>query len=277
MEKTSPTPFRLRRLLWPIVSLLSLLAVVVLTGYLLLAGAAERTLLPKLFKAAGILEYDLPVRRLGIFGADLGTLRIGPETAPGISAVSLSATFSPDSLLGRRIPRLTVEGLRIRVREGDDGRFEIPGLPPKAASPESGVTGPPEPLPVFIEEIVIRQGELIVQRQDGLLRFPFEATITPSPDMTAFDGMATLALTDRWVTVNARVDTAGNRMSADWSGQDIPTNRVIDMAGLGDRLSLSGAWQSEGSCGHGCFLSGRKGGDDLSPDPVSTDLGRHPS
>ncbi|MGD9016195.1 MAG: YdbH domain-containing protein [Desulfobacterales bacterium] len=246
MKKKTPTPFRLRQLLWPTLALVSLLAAVALAGYLLLATAAERTLLPGFLKAAGIQEHDVPVRRLGIFGADLGTLRIGPETAPGITAVSLSATFTPSSLLRRRIPRLSVEGLRIRVREGDDGRFEIPGIPTVASSPDSGVTGGPEPIPVHIAEIVIRQGELIVQRQDGLFRFPFEATITASPDMTAFDGAATVALADRWVAVRARVDMAGNRMSADWNGQGIPTDRLVDMAGLEDRLSLSGALHSEG-------------------------------
>jgi hypothetical protein len=126
MEKTPPTRFRFPQLVVPV---LSLLAVMLLAAYILLPLAAERLLLPLVVQAIGIPDHDLPVRRVGFFGMDLGTLRIGPAAAPGISVVSLSVAYNPADLLKRRASRVTLEGVRVLVREGSDGRFEIPGLP----------------------------------------------------------------------------------------------------------------------------------------------------
>jgi hypothetical protein len=243
MEKTSPTRFRFPHLVVPV---LSLLAVMLLAAYILLPLAVERLLLPRVFQAIGIPEYDLPVRRVGLFGMDLGTLRIGPAAAPGISVVSLSVAYNLADLLQRRASRVTIEGVRVLVREGSDGRLKIPGLPLSAAGAEGRTSGLPEPFPFTIPQIDIRQGEIIVQRGDQLLRLPFEATITSESDMTAFEGMVRLALADRWMTVRTRIDLAENRLSANWDGRGIRPAVLANLAGRGDGLALSGSGQSSG-------------------------------
>lgn len=243
MEKTPPTRFRFPQLVVPV---LSLLAVMLLAAYILLPLAAERLLLPLVVQAIGIPDHDLPVRRVGLFGMDLGTLRIGPAAAPGISVVSLSVAYNPADLLKRRASRVTLEGVRVLVREGSDGRFEIPGLPTTKVAVEGDEAGPPEPLPFVIAKIDIRQGEIVVQRGDQFLRLPFEATITPESKMTAFEGMIKLALADRWMAVHARIDLAENRMSADWDVHGIRSAILANLAGLGEGLALSGSGQSSG-------------------------------
>ncbi|MCB2170045.1 MAG: YdbH domain-containing protein [Deltaproteobacteria bacterium] len=243
MEKTSPTRFR-----WPhlVVPVLSLLAVMLLAAYIVLPLAAERLLLPLVFQAVGIPAYDLPVRRVGLFGMDLGTLRIGPEAAPGISVVSLSVTYTPADLLKRRASLVTIEGARVLVREMPDGGFEIPGLPISAAGAEGREASFSEPIPFIIPQIDIRQGEIVVQRGDQLLRLPFEATITSESNMTALEAKIRLALADRWMAVRTYIDLAENRLSADWDGRGIRPAVLANMAGLGKGLALSGSGQSIG-------------------------------
>lgn len=243
MEKTTPTRIRFPHLA---VVALSLLAVMLLAGFLLLPLVAERLVLPLVFQAAGIPDYDLPVRRVDLFGMDLGTLRIGPEATPGISVVSLSAAYAPASLFQRRISRVTLEGVRVLVREGPDGRLEIPGLPVTTGSAEGNEAAPPESFLLSITQIDIRQGEIVVQRGDHHLRLPFEATITPESDMTAFEGILKLALPDRWMTIRTRIDLAENRLSADWEGHGIRPAVLAHLAGLGEELALSGTGQSRG-------------------------------
>jgi len=243
MEKTSPTRFRLSHLVVPV---LSFLAVMLLAAYILLPLAAERVLLPIVLQATGIRDYDLPVRRVTLFGMDLGTLHIGPAAAPGISVVSLSVAYNPSDLLRRKVSRVTLEGVRILVQEGPGGGLEIPGLPVTNAAAEGDASGPPEPLPFFAAEIDIRQGEICVQRGDHLLRLPFEATITPEAGMNAFEGMIRLALADRWLAVRAHVDLAENRLSVDWDGRGMRPAVLANLAGLGEGLALSGSGQASG-------------------------------
>ena len=243
MEKTPPTRFQFPRYVVPT---LSLLAVMVLAGYLLLPLVAERVLLPQISQAVGIQDHNLPVRRVGIFGMDLGPLRIGPETAPGISIVSLSAVFNPGDLLQRRVSQVTLEGVRILVREDQDGGFEIPGLPSRPTDTEGGEAGRPEPLSVAIAKIDIRQGEIVLQRGNRLLRIPFEATVTPESGMQVFEGSLKLAVSEQWMTVRARIDMAENRLTVDWDGRGIRLGVLGNIAGLGEGLVLSGTGQSSG-------------------------------
>jgi Dicarboxylate transport len=243
MEKTPPTRYRFPHVT---VSALSLLAVMLLAAYILLPLAAERVLLPMVIQATGIRDYDLPVRRAGLFGMDMGTLRIGPEAAPGISVVSLSAVFSPADILQRKVACVTLEGVRVLVREAQGGRFEIPGLPMSTTDAEGGETGPPEPLPLSVAQIEIRQGEIVVERGGQSLRLPFEATIRPEPGMTAVEGMIRLALPDRWMTVHTRIDLSENRLSADWDGRGIRPAVLANLAGLGEGLTLTGTGRSSG-------------------------------
>jgi len=244
MEKTSPTTrFHFPRFIVPVVLLL---VVMVLTGYILLPWVAERVILPLVSRSIGFEDGELPVRRVGFFGIDLGPLHIGPEAAPGISIVSLSVDFNPGDLLRRRVSHVTLEGVQVLVREDQGGRLEIPGWPLTPADAENGEAGSLARLPVAIPKIDIRQGTILVQRGGHHLRLPFEATITPVSEMTTLEGVIKLAVPDRWMTVRARIDMVDNRLSADWEGHGIRLGVLANLAGLGDGLALSGTGQSSG-------------------------------
>lgn len=243
MDNGSPNRFLLRRVVVPGVCLL---AALVLVAYLLLPRAAERFLLPRVFEAAGIRDFDLPVQRWGLFGLQAGTLRIGPAAAPGVSVISLSASYGPGGLVQRRISRLTLEGVRILVLTGRDGGLEIPGLPIPAAAAEGGGGGALEPLPLTVGAIRIKDGEIVVQRDGRRLRLPFEALITPQAGMTAFEGKLKLELAGRWVTANGRIDLAAKHLSADWDGQGIRLGLLGGLAGWAQGPVLSGSAGSSG-------------------------------
>lgn len=244
MEKTPLTRFRFPHFA---AAALSFLAAMLLAGYILLPLAAERVILPLVSQAFGFQVENVPVRRAGIFGIDLGPLRIGPEVAPGISIVSLSANFTPGDLLQRRVSRVTLQGVKILVREDQSGGFEIPGWFRTPADADDGEVKPRERFPVAFAGIDIRPGEIVIQRGDHHLRLPFTATIRPESGMTAFEGVLKLAVPDRWMTVHARVDLAENHLSADWEGRGLRLGLLANLAGMGkDFFWLSGTGHSSG-------------------------------
>ncbi|MGD9333208.1 MAG: hypothetical protein PVJ53_17975, partial [Desulfobacterales bacterium] len=221
-------------------------ALLLLVGHILMPLVAEYFILPRGFEALGIRDYELPVRRLDLFGMDLGTLRIGPQTAPGIAVVSLSADYHPGGLLQRRLTRVTLAGVRILVRAKPEGGFEIPGLPEMKAGNGDGRSAPPQALPFAVAEIQVEQGEVILQQGEKRLRLPFEASIRPDPDMSVWEGVIRLALPDRWTTVNARVDLAANRLWADWEGDGIRPEALGMPEVLAGRLTMTGNAHARG-------------------------------
>jgi hypothetical protein len=242
-EEKTPSRSNARRVVIPAVLLL---VIFLLAGYLLLPLAAERIVLPAIFKTAGIRDYALPVRGLRPFGMDFGALRIGPEASPGIEVAAIGVRYRPAGLLQGRLSRVTLEGVRIRLVEKPGGGFEVPGLPAAREKAEEGAP-PSEELPVTIAQVDVRQGEVIVWKSGRSALIPFEASLRPSPDMKILEGVITLKVPDDEVVVKGLIDMGGNRLQAEWEGRGLRLGDLARLAGVEDLTALSGTGDIRGS------------------------------
>jgi hypothetical protein len=246
MPEDNKTPRPRIPVRWRVIPAALLLALVLMAGYLLLPRAAERFLVPVLFKEAGIRDYALPVRALSLFGMDLGTLRIGPATSPGILAAAIRVRYHPAGLLQGRLTGLTLDGVRIRIVEKPGVGFTIPGLPALGASAGED-QGRPVKLPVAIARVEVRQGEVLIVMGDRSILIPFEADLTPSPDMKILEGSLALKVPDQRLVVQGRIDLADNRLSVTWEGRRLRLGELARLVGLENITSLTGTGAVRGS------------------------------
>src|SRR5690606_23075313 len=217
-----------------------LIVVLAMGAYLLLPVAAERTILPAVFRSAGIADYRLPVRRLGLFGMDLGPLRIGPEAAPGLSVASLSAAWTPYGLVRKRISAVVVDGLIVRLELDEDGRPRIAGLPMPAGDGRDSDAESWGGLPVLPGRVEIRNAVVHFTLGGRRLRIPVDAVVRTNPDGDVLDGLVKAGVLEGEVAVNARIDLRTGRATARWNGEGIRLARASALAGFGDGFHSDG-------------------------------------
>ena len=96
--------------------------------YFYIPTYVESRLIPEIAHKAGIRSYACDVRRIGIFGADLGSVRIGNDKNPALSIASVQIDYSPKGLYGKKIKRAVLSGIELfwgykngkfRIREFD--------------------------------------------------------------------------------------------------------------------------------------------------------------
>ena len=92
---------------------------------------------------AGLAEFSVNVRNIGLFHADLGSLRIGPPNEPAVEIKSVRVDYSPRSLYLRKIKKLAISGIELHYL-WSQGRFELP------ATTEARRRSVPAPLRSFL-------------------------------------------------------------------------------------------------------------------------------
>lgn len=149
---------------------------------LFLPGLLERKILPGLAADYG-LKLQLDVRRLGLFGADLGDLRLTGEDGKMLFIDSVRLDYAP-RLSGLREIALVVAGGEITVAVQADGSFRIAGLdglmlPVSEGGKQNASTGL---LPAGLKSISIRHLILKLELPDRRLVLPVRAELAFAAD-----------------------------------------------------------------------------------------------
>jgi hypothetical protein len=79
--------------------------------YFFLPRYLESRVIPRLMTETGIADFAIKVRHIGIYGADLGALRIGPEQKPALLIRSAQIDYTPRELYQKKIERMTLSGI----------------------------------------------------------------------------------------------------------------------------------------------------------------------
>ena len=74
--------------------------------YFFLPHYLESRAIPQLLAETGFSKFALNVRHLGLYGTELGILRIGPEQNPTLIVRSLHIDYTPKKLLQKQIDRI---------------------------------------------------------------------------------------------------------------------------------------------------------------------------
>ncbi len=83
-----------------------------LTSYLL-PGFVESKIISVLKKDAGITDFALEVQELDLYGADLGSLRIGTPENPALIIRSIHVDYSPGGIYQKKVERIVASGVEL--------------------------------------------------------------------------------------------------------------------------------------------------------------------
>ena len=202
---------------------------------LVLPQYLESTLLPKLFAETGISEYGFKVRNVGIYGADLGEVRIGPSAEPSLRIGSVQLDYTPDGLYRKKIKRVVIAGIEIYTKL-ENGKFAFNNLDPQKlmANLQSRKRSRAEPgqasLPIQINRLQIRNATVVLQVNNHLYRIPFEIEITPQKsDDTLFDVHARLFPRGQRIVTRSKIDLAHRRLLLNTEIVGLDLNRFSDI------------------------------------------------
>jgi hypothetical protein len=241
MEK--PTRARFLR----VTLILFILAVVLLSGtWLCLPTVLETRILPDLARKNGFNAYGLHIRRLGLMGADVGPLRLGVPTRPGLTIDHVQIDYSINGLLRRHIDRIAISGLSVHgvIR---NGRLQLRDFDPTPIldrlkqKPADPLTVPSRADSFTIGAVIINNAVAELTHNGQLLRLPFKAEMT-----TGSEDADTMLLSGRIFPPFGIIDMAGqwktgeNRLHLKIKTDRVPLQPHLGQISVADGLHLAG-------------------------------------
>ena len=134
--------------------------------YFFLPHYLESRVIPQLLAKIGFSNSAFNVRHIGIYGAELGVLRIGSEQNPALIVRSVQIDYTPKKLYHKQIDGITISGIEL-YGELKNGKFAMGSvdlnqaltrLPSSRPSkPKSGRDMPP----IFLKKFEVRNAVFI--------------------------------------------------------------------------------------------------------------------
>ena len=238
------------RILRPINILIALLVILILIGIALAVGYAflptylENRLLPKLAADTGLTEFDLEVRRVGLWGADLATIRLGPPSNPGLLLDNVQIDYTPSGLLNKKIERLVVNGIQLSFAY-ENGRLRFDRslssvLKPESPKNENASTADKARLP--FELLVLRHARVRLVAGEKIYSFPLELDLLPvEGSRDQIKVKAVIWPRDQRMECAAEVDLEGGTADIRMKAPDLSLNAFADFADSIPGLRMGGA------------------------------------
>jgi len=206
----------------------------------------ERSVIPRLAAAAGLPEYAVNVRNIGLFNADLGALRIGPPENPALIVQSVQIDYSPRSLYRQEIEKITLSGVELYL-DTSGGEFKLRGLklrniadarqrPAKADAAGSNAAPP-----LFVKNLALRNSQMIIAYQGQHYRIPVELDVAPQDAAySLLNAAARLYLRGQKISADASVNRSQGRIAWKVSTTALDLDRLADITGRIAGLNITG-------------------------------------
>jgi len=225
---------------------LGLLLVCLLAGaYFFLPSYLENQVIPRLAADAGISEFSVSVRNIGLYNADLADLRIGSPKNPALVIRSVQVDYSPRSLYQQKIENITLSGIDLHG-EVADGGFKLRGVDIEkiaaARQPQkkSATADDPAP-PVILAKLQIRDSQFIIAHIGRFYRIPFEFDIEPQDsNYNILDVTAVFYPRGEKITADIKVDRPQSRATVKIDSAALNLDRFTDIFSRVADLVLSG-------------------------------------
>ena len=214
--------------------------------YFFLPRYLESRILAQLVTETGIAEFAFKVRHIGIYGADLGALRIGPVQKPALVIRSVQIDYTPKELYRQKIERIALSGIEL-YGEFKDGKIELRSIDlaealtrlqsKRASRPESE-----NDLPlIFLRELEIRNAVFILNTDDRTYRVPFEISVAPEQkDYNRLNLTAAMYPLGELVHTEASVDLKRQHLNLTIAAASLDLSRFSDLAQMFSGFMLSG-------------------------------------
>ena len=185
-------------------------------GFLLLPRYIETRIVPRLADSLGLDPASVNIRRIGLWGADVGPVRFGDAAAPVIDIASIQVDYSPASLVGGKITGMALAGVRVAIAVTPDG-VTLPGWDRNAMTKGGSAAQKPISLrnliPIQLQWLRIDRGELAIHAQGRLFTIPLDLFIdTAALQQGQLNGRAQLSVLGNPVALELHADQDGNRV-----------------------------------------------------------------
>jgi hypothetical protein len=240
MLSKSKISLTLRILFLLILSVIGLLA----GFYFYLPHYLESKVLPQVIAKAGISEFNFSVRNIGLFGADLGVLRIGPGRNPAMVIRSAQVDYSPRGLFRQKIDGLTLNGIELYAVVVN-GRIRLPGVDIEkilmgAPSRDTSTSNDSSPL-ISLGNLAVRNSRITLEYNDQYYRVPFEVEIVArDPRLNRLDGVAFLYPRGAKISASFNLDRSQRRAALNIQSEKLDMKRFADLTSQTVDMMISG-------------------------------------
>ena len=224
-----------------------LLLVSLLTGiYFYLPHYLADEVIPKLAADAGIAKFDVRIRNIGLFDADLGPLRLGPADNPALVVQSVQVDYSPRSLYQKKIEKITFTGIELHT-EISDGQlklrgFEIEKLISGWQQRDKQPAALDETPPLFaVTRLEIRNSQVIIGYKKQFYSIPVEFDLLPhDAEFNRIKIAARLYPLGQKLTLAAEVTRLQNRAEVNVDFKNLNLGCLADVVARPADFTLSG-------------------------------------
>jgi hypothetical protein len=190
-------------------------------AFLLLPRYIETRIVPRLTDSLGLNPASVNIRRIGLWGADVGPVRLGDAASPVIEIASIQVDYSPASLVGGNITGLSLAGARVTLAITPDG-VTLPAWDRNALAKGSDTAHRPislrDLIPIRLQWLRIDRGELAIHAQGRLFTVPLDLFIdTAALQQGQLDARAQLSVLGNPVMLQLQADQDGNRLDINLS------------------------------------------------------------
>ena len=219
--------------------------------YFNIPSYVESKLLPEIAHKAGILDYACDVRRIGFFGADLGSVQIGNGKNPALSIASVQIDYSPKGLYEKKIKRAVLSGIELFC-EYKNGKFRIrefdlkPILAQLQSSRETVPSSTSASRTISIGRLEIRNAVVVFEFKETSLRLPIELEIVPGKtdhgisDGDVLESILRLYPRGQEIVFTANIHTRKKQVLLEFDTTSVDLKKFADFANLIPGLNLSG-------------------------------------
>ena len=224
-----------RMTIWITAALAAVILFALAAVLVALPAYMQSRLIPQAAHALGLEPETVQVRRIGLWGADVGPIRLRSGGSTVFSIGALLIDYSPASLLGGGIQGITLVAPRIELSAAA-GKIAIPGLSlPANDEKNDKATSPPDLktlIPLGIQWIRIEQAEVAIRTDRQRLPVMLDADIdTRHLNQGRLSGQVQLSIMGNRVSLDAAISQPDNlaRLVINSTGFRLQT---LDQAGL---------------------------------------------
>lgn len=223
-----------------------------LTGlYFYLPTYIESKLIPEIAHKAGVRFYACDVRRIGFFGTDLGSVRIGNDKNPALSIASVQIDYSPGELYKRKIKKVMLSGVELFCEYKNQGfrirQLDVKSLFAQLESSKKTVSSSTSSLEtISIRRLEVRNAVVVFEYKEKTLRLPIELEIVPGktdskmPEGEVLECILRLYPGVQEIVFAANIHMKKKQVLLGFDTTSIHLERFADFANLIPGLILSG-------------------------------------
>jgi Dicarboxylate transport len=235
-------PTRRALLIGGLVTLLVL--AVATTGAFVLPIYVQSRVIPRLASGFGLVPAQVQVRRIGLWGADAGPIRLNTQNRTVLALAAVQIDYTPWSLLAGRIEGITLGGVEVRLTASPGGIF-IAGLKPPSRDESPSQTGKPldlaSLLPIRLDHFTLLQSRAVIDWKGRSYSIPLEVRLdTAGLDRGVLQGQVRLSILGNSVTLEAALDQRANSAAVNIACEQFLLESLCNAGFLPEGMTASG-------------------------------------